>query len=72
MTLRSVWRGWAYEPSKLDLADALWPALTAKIRAALADERDAPELAEAVFAAHSQARVHSRGSCILGIGDPAD
>lgn len=64
--LKAVWHDWAHKPSKLELADALWPVLRRKIRAALESGEKLPELAAAVYAAHSRARINSQGSWVIG------
>lgn len=65
--LKDVWRDWSFKPSKLDLADALWPALRAKIDAGLDDARRMPQVAEVVREAYSLAQRFSRGTWILGL-----
>jgi hypothetical protein len=73
--LKNVWWNWKYKPPKPDLADALWPALRAKIDAAMDDAGEMPQVAELVQDAYSRAQRFSRGSWSLGLTparDPAN
>lgn len=67
--LKAVWHSWAHQPAKPELADALWPVLRRKIESALANGEHLPELAAAVYDAHSRARMNSQGSWVIGRRD---
>lgn len=55
--IKHVWERWDYKPSKVDLANQLWPALQLKIQQCLIDENaPVPEIAELVELAHSIAQ----------------
>lgn len=70
--LKAVWHGWAHEPAKPKLADALWPVLRQKIKTALATGEELPQLAAAVHDAHGRARINSQGSWVIGVRKEQD
>lgn len=63
--LRQVWSQWNHKPSKIDLADALWPIMAASIDAAKRGEVDAPELAAVVQEAHRLALNSNIGTFVI-------
>ena len=65
--LKDVWRDWSFKPAKPDLAEALWPALRAKIDDGLDGAGAMPHVAEVVREAYSLAQRFSRGTWVLGL-----
>ncbi len=55
--IKEVWSQWERKPSKVELANALWPILEGKIRRRLTDpEAPTPEIAEIVWLAYVTAQ----------------
>ncbi|WP_326955123.1 hypothetical protein [Amycolatopsis sp. NBC_01286] len=55
--IKNVWERWSYKPSKVDLANQLWPTLQEKIQRRLRDKTaPIPEVAEVVERAHATAQ----------------
>jgi hypothetical protein len=64
--VKRVWSGWSPRVSKVELAEALWPTLEAKILAALTEPAAAvPPVADVVSEAHGMAQQLSRGRFVL-------
>ncbi|MGW4059727.1 hypothetical protein ACWEGE_15685 [Amycolatopsis sp. NPDC004747] len=55
--IKNVWGRWSYKPSKVELAEQLWPVLEGKIKLCMTDASSAaPEIAEIVQLAHMTAQ----------------
>lgn len=50
-----MWSGWKPSPSKVDLADALWPRLRKQIDAAKDRKHELPEIASVLWSARNWA-----------------
>lgn len=70
--IRQVWSQWRYEPSKVKLAHALWPALEQKIeRAKIDHDAEPPAIAVAVNDAYRIAQRWRYVSFVLSEDTPA-
>jgi len=59
--IRRVWGTWVPEPSKIDLANALWPAMEARLEQASAGKGPWPPIAEKLAEAFAHAALRHRG-----------
>ena len=65
--IKAVWSLWAYEPSKVDLAKALWPTMERKIQRRQVDESaPTPEIAGVIWEAYIIAQQWRYRSFVLG------
>jgi hypothetical protein len=65
--IKAVWSQWEYEPSKVEMARALWPTLERKIQQRLVDETaPTPEIAGVIWEAYIIAQSWRHPSFVLG------
>jgi hypothetical protein len=64
--IKAVWSRWDYQPSKVELASALWPVLERKIKVRIADPNaPTPEIAEVAYEAYTTAQQWRHHSFVL-------
>jgi len=68
--IKKLWQQWPHQPSKVTLADALWPAFERRLARAIAGRAPAPPLAEYVDQAYNTATAARRVHYVLKAADP--
>lgn len=68
--IKSVWHDWRPEPSKVRLAEDLWPALRDKIDHAQSAQHELPQIAQVAIDAYYGAQRYARGTFVLGLASP--
>ena len=67
--IKKLWQQWSPKPSKVKLAEALWPAFERKIARAIAGRAQAPPLAQYVDEAYGTAMASRRIHYVLRAAD---
>jgi hypothetical protein len=68
--IKYVWHDWRPEPSKVRLAEDLWPVLREKIDRAQSGSVELPQIAQIAINAYYEAQRYARGTWVLGLASP--
>lgn len=72
LPIKKLWQQWSPSPSKVKLAEELWPAFERRLARAIGGHAPAPPLAQYVDQAYSTATAARRIHYVLKAADPID